>query len=329
MNAVYRSCPVLDQLRVPIVQAPMAGGPSTPALAAAVCEAGGLGFLAAAYVPVGACRAALAELRGLTERPFGINLFVPRGEPADPAVLQAYAERIGAAPGDARHDDDDYAQKLELLFAERPAVASFTFGLPAPEVVSRLHEHGSAVWITITSPEEARLAAEAGADVLVCQGTEAGGHRGAFSDDVHDYGLLSLLQLVRAETGLPLVATGGIATREAVAAVLALGARAAQVGTAFMRCPEAGTTADHRAYLAGDRSTALTRAFSGRLARGIVNEFMREHSDAAPVAFPEISHMTAPLRRAGDPERTNLWAGQTHALAPELPAAEVMARLTP
>ena len=315
---------ILDGLRAPIVQAPMAGGPSTPALARAVCDAGGLGFVAGALLPAPALREQLAEMG---DRRYGVNLFVPRGEPADPAALRRYAERIGAQSGDARWHDDDYPAKLEIVIEATPAVASFTFALPSGGAIGRLQSAGVEVWATVTSPEEARRAAEAGADVLVCQGTEAGGHRGAFTDDVPDYGLLALLQLVRAEVDLPLVAAGGIATREAVAAVLAFGAAAAQAGTAFMRCPEAGTPDHHRAALASDRETGLTRAFTGRLARGIANDFMREHSAAAPVAFPELGQVTAEIRR--DPERTNLWAGQAHALAPELPAAEVVARLTP
>jgi nitronate monooxygenase len=319
---------MLDQLRVPIVQAPMAGGPSTPALAAAVSEAGGLGFLAAGYRSPEQVAEDVAALRAMTGAPFGLNVFVPRGGPADPAVVGAYAQRLaGESLGEPRWDDDGYEAKLALCERERPAVVSLTFACPSPDVVERLQAAGSAVWITVTTPQEAELAAGAGADALVTQGVEAGGHRGSFTDGAGDIGLLSLLQLVRGVTDLPLVATGGITTAAGVAAVLAAGASAAQVGTAFMRCPEAGTSAGQREALASDRPTALTRAFSGRLARGIVNDFMREHSDHAPVAYPEIVHLTAPMRKAGDPERANLWAGQAYALATELPAAEVVRRL--
>jgi nitronate monooxygenase len=319
---------VLDQLRVPIVQAPMAGGPSTPALAAAVGEAGGLGFLAAGYRTPEAEAEDVAALRALSPAPFGLNLFVPRGGPADPTVLAAYARRLAGHPlGEPRWDDDAYEAKLELAERERPAVVSFTFACPEAAVVERMRRAGCAVWITVTTPGEAALAAAAGADALVVQGVEAGGHRGSFTDGAGDIALLALLQLVRAVTTLPLVATGGIATEAGVAAARAAGASAAQVGTALMLCPEAGTAAAHRAAIASDRPTALTRAFSGRLARGIVNDFMREHSAHAPVAYPELVHLTRPIRTAGDPERTNLWAGQAHALARELPAAEVVARL--
>jgi nitronate monooxygenase len=199
--------------------------------------------------------------------------------------------------------------------------------------VDDLHGIGTAVWVTVTDVEEARAAAEAGADALVVQGVEAGGHRGSFvdRDDRVDYGLLALLALVSANVDLPLVATGAIATGEAVAAVLVAGAAAAQLGTAFMRCREAATSPPHRAALASVRPTGLTRAFSGRLARGIVNRLQAEHTSAAPIAYPEINHLTAPLRAhgrsVGDPDLVNLWAGQAHELAREAPAAEVVARL--
>jgi nitronate monooxygenase len=189
------------------------------------------------------------------------------------------------------------------------------------------------VWVTVTDVDEAQRAAEAGADALIVQGIEAGGHRASFVDTegAGDYGLLALLQLVGAHVDLPLVASGAIASGGALAAVLAAGAQAAQIGTAFMRCPEAGTAPAHRAALAADTPTGLTRAFTGRQARGIVNRFMRDHSADAPPAYPEIHHVTAPLRAAGrasgDADMINLWAGQAHELAREAPAAEVVATL--
>ena len=185
--------------------------------------------------------------------------------------------------------------------------------------------------MTVTTPDEAATAEHAGADALVVQGSEAGAHRGSFADDDGGgLGLLVLLQLVRME--LPFVASGGLMTRSAVAAVLAARASAAQLGTAFLLSPEAGTHDVHRAALRGDAETALTRAFTGRSARGIVNRFMREHGDA-PHAYPEIHHLTAPLRAAarehGDPDAVNLWAGQAYRLARELPAADLVRELSP
>jgi nitronate monooxygenase len=168
------------------------------------------------------------------------------------------------------------------------------------------------------------------ADALVVQGTEAGGHRGGL-DDASDLSLLPLLRLVARETDLPLVAAGGIGDGASVAAVLAGGATAAQVGTAFLRAPEAKTSAAHRAALAGAGATAITRAFTGRRARGIVNEFMRAHPDA-PAAYPQIHQLTAPLRAAaraaGDTQAINLWAGQAYPLAEDLPAADLVRKLS-
>jgi nitronate monooxygenase len=329
----------LSELEHPIVQAPMGGGPSTPALAAAVSEAGGLGFLAAGYMTPDAVRGDLAELRRLTQRPFGLNIFVTDAPNADAAALERYrealrgeAERLGVEPGEPRHDDDRFEDKLALAREERVPVVAFTFGCPEAAVVSSLQDAGCAVWVTVTTPDEAVAAARAGADALVVQGVEAGGHRGSFDPAAPgEIGLLALLQLVRIVTDLPLVATGGIATGRGVAAVLAAGAAAAQLGTAFMLTPEAATSPAHRDALRGDARTALTRAFTGRSARGIENRFMREHEHEAPPGYPEVHHLTAPLRaaarEAGDAEAFHLWAGQAHCLAEELPAGELVRRL--
>jgi nitronate monooxygenase len=329
----------ISQLELPIVQAPMGGGPSTPALAAAVSEAGGLGFLAAGYRSPAAVRDDIAEVRRLTERPFGVNLFVPGPARADRDALEAYAstlggeaERYGVELGEAVHDDDGWDEKLELLADERVPVVSVTFGCPSGPAVEALHDAGCALWVTVTTPAEAAAAQAAGADVLVVQGVEAGGHRGSFDEAAPgDVGLLALLQLVHSATELPLVATGGIATGRGVAAVLAAGAAAAQLGTAFMLTPEAGTSRAYRDALSGAGPTALTRAFTGRSARGIENRFMREHEADAPPGYPEVHHLTAPVRAAarerGDAEGFHLWAGQAHPLATARPAGELVRRL--
>jgi nitronate monooxygenase len=331
---------MLDRLDVPIVQAPLAGGASTPELAAAVTGAGGLGFVAAGYRTPDAFAEDVARTRALTDRPFGVNVFAPTGAPADPGAVRRYADALqpladlaGVALGEPRFDDDAFEAKVALLVDDPVAVVSFTFGCPPRSTIERVRGAGSSVWVTVTGPDEAEQAVAAGADALVVQGVEAGGHRGAFADteDRVDYGLLALLALVRARVDVPLVAAGGIATGRAVAGVLAAGASAAAVGTAFMRCPEAGTSAPHREALASRRPTGLTRAFSGRLARGIVNRLQAEQSATAPIAYPEIHHVTAPLRahgrKAGDADVINLWAGQAHELAREIPAAELVAEL--
>jgi nitronate monooxygenase len=333
---------ILDRIDVPIVLAPLAGGPSTPRLAAAVTNAGGLGFLAAGYLSAASLREQIASARDMTAGPLGVNLFVPGREVASGAVadyaaaVAAAAAEAGVELGTARFDDDAWDAKLALLLDDPLPVISFTFGCPEPKVFSALKAAGSEAWVTVTTPAEAEHAAEAGADVLITQGAEAGGHRGSFTDDPADdaaggFGLLSLLQLARAKTGLPLVAAGGISTGAGIAGVLAAGATAAQLGTAFLRSPEAGTAPVHRAALAQPGRTAMTRAFTGRLARGVRNRFLDEFSPAAPAAYPYVHYLTAPLRAAGrsagNPDLVNLWAGQTYELTGERPAAEIVAAL--
>jgi nitronate monooxygenase len=329
----------LSDLDHPIVQAPMGGGPSTPALAAAVCEAGGLGFLAAGYRTPDAVRADIAELRRLTSRPFGLNVFVPGPASEDAGALERYAvalageaERLGVELGKPRYEDDGWEEKLALAREEEVPVVSFVFGCPDAAVLAQLQAAGCAAWVTVTTPAEALAAADGGGDALVVQGVEAGGHRGSGDAAAPgDDGLLALLQLVRAVTDRPLVATGGIATGRGVAAVLAAGASAAQLGTAFMLAPEAGTSEAHREAFSRTAPTALTRAFTGRYARGIENRFMREHEHEAPLGYPEVHNLTAPLRVAarerGDAEAFHLWAGEAYPLAQAVPAGELVRRL--
>jgi nitronate monooxygenase len=316
----------------PVVQAPMAGGPSTPELAIAVSDAGGLGFLAAGYRGAGDVRAEIEQVRAATDRPFGVNVFVPRVDELDEDALARFVDDLGPGAGEARWDDDDWGAKLELLREAGVPVVSFTFGCPSAAEVAALREGGSEVWVTATRVTEARAAVAAGADALVLQGVEAGGHQGAWEDGDHveRLGLLALLRLVAAETGVPLVAAGGIGDGPGVAAALVAGAAAAQLGTAFMLTDEAGTDPALRAALGGHAPTALTRAFSGRTARGIVNGFMLEHAHA-PVAYPQIHHATSPLRAdargRGDADGFNLWAGQAYRLARAAPAGEIVERL--
>jgi nitronate monooxygenase len=334
---------VLRELARPVIAAPMAGGPSTPELVAAVGAAGGMGFVPAGYVGADRLAAAVDEVRGLGAANFGVNVFVPGPATPDEAAVESYARRLeddarrlGVALGEARHDDDGYAAKLAVLGELRVPVVSFTFGLPEPAVVDELHARGTEVWVTITDPATTEEAVRAGADALVVQGMEAGAHRGGPGDAgdaaaAEAYALLPLLRLVAARTSTPLVASGGIADGASLAAVLAAGAAAAQLGTAFLDCPEAGTSAPHRAALGTDRPTRLTRAFTGRWARGIVNRFVLAHEAAAPAAYPDVHHLTAPLRAAargaGDAESLHLWAGQAHALIRHRPAGELVEQL--
>jgi nitronate monooxygenase len=330
---------MLQWPRIPIVQAPLAGGPSTPELAAAVSNSGALGFVAAGYKTPAAMNEDIAATRALTSESFGVNVFAVTPSVVSSSALDDYASSvrdstsyIGVEPGSPRTDDDHFEEKCSALLADPVPIVSFTFGFPSRELVDRMHGAGSHVWVTVTDVEEARTAARSGADALVVQGVEAGGHRATFEDsDDGDYGVLALLQLVSAGVDLPLIASGGIMTGGGIAAVLAAGAIAAQLGTAFMRCPEAGTATVHRDAIAGSGRTALTRAFTGRTARAIVNRFLTEHTGEAPAAYPAVHHLTAPVRArargTGDPEVLNLWAGQAHELARDLPAGELVQRL--
>jgi nitronate monooxygenase len=327
---------VLDELQHPIVLAPLAGGASTPELTAAVSEAGGLGFLASGYLAPEALEGRMVRVRELTDAPFGVNLFVPGDPEAETPGLDEYlrelapeAVRYGADLGEARYHDDGYLEKLGLVASQQPAVASFTFGCPEPEQIEELKGSGVEVWVTVTNPGEARAAGRAGADALVLQGSEAGGHRASFADaDDEPLSTLVLLRLVARRVRLPLIASGGLTDGPAVAAALVAGASAAQLGTAFLRADEAATEPAYRDALTAKTPTALTRAFSGRRARGIVNRFMAEHSGSAPAAYPQVHYATSPMRAAarkrGDPDGFNLWAGQAHELAPSGPAGEIL-----
>src|SRR4051794_27834142 len=323
----------LSDLEHPIVLAPLGGGPATPALSAAVCEAGGLGFLAAGYKTPQAVRADIEALRAATGRSFGLNIFAPPGSPGDAEEITRYAAALEGA-GEPRHHDDGYAEKVALAADERVPVVSLTFGCPTADMVARLKGAGASVWVTVTTPGEALAALDVGIDALVAQGVEAGGHRGSFDDAFPgDVGLLALLQLVTAAVDVPVVAAGGVATGRGGAAALAAGAGAAALGSAFMLADEAGTSPAHRETLAaGDRPTAVTRAFTGRSARGIVNRFLREHDADAPRGYPEVHHVTAPIRAAarerGDADAINLWAGQAYPLAPTGPAGDIVRRLS-
>jgi nitronate monooxygenase len=325
---------------LPIVQAPMAGGPSTPELTAAVSDAGGFGFVAAGYLSAGGLGEAIAATRALTDAPFGVNLFMPStpGDRAEVATyaasLQAEAARLGVALGEPRWEDDAYDAKLEVVESSHVHLVSFTFGCPTPAVVDRMHRADVDVAVTVTSSAEAQLAAAAGTDVLIVQGTEAGGHQGSFADRLPNHvPLLELLAELRDSSEVPLIASGGIMTGADAASALRAGAIAVQLGTAFLCAPEAGTSAPYRRALLAALypDTVITRAYSGRFARGLANRFALEHGGKAPRAYPEVHHLTRPLRVAatvaGDASVPNLWAGTGwRRLRPE-PAATIVGRI--
>ena len=319
----------------------MAGGPSTPALAAAVANAGGLGFLAAGYVTAQRVAKAITAARSLTGGPIGVNLFVPQPCLASADQLDRYrqllaplAERYGVEPGHPYPDDDGWLAKLDVVTDMVPEAVSFTFGCPEPAVLARLNGRGVLTMVTISSLEEAARAVDAGAGALVVQGPEAGGHRSTFDPGAEPptVPLMALLAQT-AGLGLPVVAAGGLGDAEAVRRVRDGGAVAAQVGTALLLCDEAGTSEVHRRSLRDDRltDTVVTRAFSGRYARSLANAFTDRYSAAAPPGYPQLNQMTAPIRAAagaaGDPHAVNLWAGTAWRGIGAGPAADVVAVL--
>lgn len=340
-----------DLFGTAVIAAPMAGGTSTPAFVGAVHRAGGLGFLAAGYKSVAAMQDEIRTARDSGAR-FGMNVFVPdRAQLAPSAALlaelaeyrrqlRADALRYGAELPEFRLDDDDQWQgKIDALLEDPVELVSFAFGLPGPDVVRALQQAGSAVLATVTTAAEARQAADQGVDALVVQHASAGGHSAAFLPapgappaTAQDGSTAELLAEVRSAVGLPLVAAGGVMDAAGLDAVLRAGAAAAQLGTAFLRTDESGARQLHKDALADPHftRTRLTRAFTGRQARALENEFVRDHP-GAPEAYPAIHHLTAPLRAAaaaaGDPERLNLWAGTGWRQAQPGPVAGVVARL--
>ena len=331
----------LHDLTIPVAGAPMAGGVSTPGLAAALSNCGGLGFLPAGYLTAERFAADIAAARSLTSGPLGVNLFVPHPCVASDHELDAYrdsllplARRYGVEPG-RPHPDDDHGQvKLEVVADSVPEVVSFTFGCPAPAILARLRDRGVLTLVTVTSGDEARLALAAGADGLVAQGPAAGGHRSVFAADRRPPE--DALEVLLGDTiglGAPVLAAGGIGDAAAVWDVLRRGAIAAQVGTALLLCDEAGTTAVHRQALQNNSftHTAVTRCFSGRFARSLANEFMARYDASVPPGYPQINQITAPIRAAavaaGDPHGTSLWAGTQWRDTSTGPAADIVAAL--
>ncbi|MFG2627684.1 nitronate monooxygenase [Streptomyces sp. NPDC048473] len=335
-----------DLCRYPIVQAPMAGGVSCPQLVAAVADAGGLGFLAAGYKTADGMYNEIKQVRGLTGQPFGVNLFMPQPGLADPSAVEVYRHQLAGEAAwyetplddpDSSGGDDGYEAKLAILLDDPVPAVSFTFGCPTRDTLDAFAGVGTYTVVTVTTPEEAQAAQWAGADAVCVQGIEAGGHQSTHRDDPQTdgtgIGLLSLVSQVRETVQVPVIAAGGLMRGAQIAAVLAAGAQAAQLGTAFLICPESGANLLHKQALTNPLfvRTALTRAFSGRPARGLVNRFMREHGPYAPAAYPQVHYLTAGLRKAaakaGDAQGMALWAGQGHRMARELPAGRLVGLL--
>jgi nitronate monooxygenase len=331
-------------IELPIVQAPMAGVQGS-ALAIAVSNAGGLGSLPAAMLGPEALRSELAALRAGTTRPFNLNFFChaapalqPEREAAWSAALAGYRAELGVQATSATAPREPLtASVADLVAPFAPAVVSFHFGLPSAELLARVRAWGAKVLSSATTVAEARWLAERGVDAIVAQGLEAGGHRGMFlhDDPNTQMGTFALLPQIVAAVDVPVIAAGGIADAHGVAAALALGAVGVQVGTAYLLCTEAATSAVHRAALRapGREHTALTNLFSGRPARGIVNRVMRELGPISPLApdFPLAAAAMAPLRSAaearGSADFSPLWAGQNTSGCDEIGAARMTRRL--
>jgi nitronate monooxygenase len=327
----------------PVLAAPMAGGPSTPALVHAVADAGSLAFVPAGYRTAEDLAGDLRQVRSGTGE-LGVNLFVPDPVPADReavaryrAVIATEVESLGASLGPERwEDDDDWDAKVDLLCQDPVPWVSFTFGLPGASVVRRLRGAGSRLLLTVTDVDEARAAVELDPDGLVVQSAAAGGHRGTFDQrrtPGHD-DLADLVAAVTSVVALPVVAAGGLAEPAAVRRVLEAGAEAVSVGTALLLADEAGTRPTHRAALADPGSTTTTmRAYTGRVARGIRTAFSDRYESAAPAAYPAVHHLTSPLRRWAaandDRDHLHLWAGTGFRSARPGPASEILARLAP
>lgn len=326
----------------PVIVAPMAGGPTTPELAAAGSNAGGLGFLAAGYLTADVLAERITAARQLTTGPLGVNLFVVQSSAARPESIQQYAKalggesrRYGARLGDPRFDDDHWSAKLDVVMDLKPEVVSFTFGLPSAEECTRLTKAGMSTVATVTTLAEAELAVARGVDAVAVQGPSAGGHRGTL-DPAASPATQPLGQLVRSTSialDVPVIAAGGLMTAVDVADVFVLGAVAAQLGTAFLLADESGSSPVHRAALRDPQftETVVTRCFSGRYARGIRNRFVDEHDAQAPLGYPEIHHLTSPVRaaavRAGDPHGANIWAGTGFQKTVDGSVADIMASL--
>ena len=332
-------------IELPIMQAPMGGGPSTPELVAAVSNAGGLGSLGAPYLTPEQILDAVRRVRALTERPFAVNLFAGAYQTEnaiDPAPMLALLGEAHAAlglppPVLPALPPDPFAAQLAAVLEARPPIFSFTFGIPKPQEIARLRGRDIAIVGTATSVAEARLLEAAGVDGILAQGSGAGAHRGTFSGRFED-AMVPTLELVHGisrAVELPVTASGGLMNGADIRAALEAGATAVALGTAFLACPESGASETYKQAVLAARAdtTVITRAFSGRPARGIANAFiasMRDHQ-AAILPYPLQNALTRAMRGAaaerGDSGFLSLWAGTGVARARALPAGELMSIL--
>ena len=329
-------------LSIPLIAAPMSGGPTTPAMVSAATRAGGLGFLAAGYKTVDAIDAEIKKVRA-EGIPFGVNVFAPNPLPVDPdryrgyaAIIQREADQFGLTlPAEPVEDNDRFDEKVALLLDDPVPIVSFTFGIPPRNVIAELRRANSVVVQTVTTADEAALAHDAGVDMLAVQATVAGGHSGTLSPQrpPAEVPIADLVAQIGARVPLPVLAAGGLATPAAVATVISAGAAAAVVGTVLLRADESGASATHQAALTDPTrtETVLTHAFTGRPARGLRNAFIDAHEAQAPFGYPALHHLTSPLRKAAaaasKPEYVHLWAGTGYRNATAEPTEQILRRL--
>lgn len=327
----------------PVLVAPMAGGPTTPAFVTAAARAGSLGFLAAGYKTPQLLAEQIRAVRNDTET-FGVNLFAPNPVIVDAGAFQRYAATI--QPDADRYgidlsrstpieDDDFWREKIDVLLTDPVPAVSFTFGIPEPATISALRRAGSITIQTVTSLEEAALAAAAGVDVLAVQGSAAGGHSGTLTPrtPTDAVPLRAPVTSIQRTLTLPVIAAGGLSTPSEVTAAMNSGADAVMVGTVLLRSDESGASAVHKAAVAdpGRGDTVVTRAFTGRPARALPNAFIAQHDADAPFGYPAVHHLTSELRKAaaaaGNPELVNLWAGTGYRDATPEPLEVILTRL--
>ena len=331
------------KIRYPLFQGAMAGGrPTTPELVAAVSNAGGLGNLGAAYLSPEQLRSTIQEIRQLTDQPFGVNLFAPsQPKVSEESIrlmnehLNHYRIKLGIAQNPSTMKlEESFQEQVQVLLEEKIPIFSFTFGIPSNKVIQAMKQQGTFIIGTATTVDEAKKLEEAGIDAIVAQGSEAGGHRGTFLKDISEslIGTIALVPQIVDQVSIPVIASGGIMDGRGLVASIALGASAAQMGTAFLACPESGA---HKVYKqkilsANEGSTEITHAYSGKAARGIRTEFMNEmtqYPHAIPT-FPTQNTMTRDIRqaaaKANNPEYMSLWAGQGLRLATDHSAAAIV-----
>lgn len=330
----------LFNLDIPIIQAPMAGGTiTTPELVAAVSNTGALGSLGAGYMSPDAIRSAIKKIKQLTQKPFNVNLFIPaKSDPAHDLtemkeLLSSLWYELSDIPFEISLSSPSFDEQVQVILEEKVPLFSFTFGIPSTSLIERFKQQGTWVCGTATTPDEAEQLEKAGVDAIVCQGEEAGGHQGGFSSPSPLYGLHSLLALTKEKVKTPLIAAGGIMDGRAAAATFILGASAAQLGTAFLTTTESGAASVYKEALlkSPHLPTVLTKAFTGKTARAIINAFIEKLEGYSIPPYPVQHFLTQPLRSlATQHKRTDLmslWAGEGYPLCRTVSAATLIQQI--